>query len=404
MYYLHKDFPINIGIGNYQAITDEQGTLKEELSFDPWDRRRNPTNWTFNDVPDNYLFDRGYTGHEHLDEFVLINMNGRVYDPVIGKFLSPDPLVQLPDYSQNYNRYTYAFNNPLKYVDPSGYSSNTYLKYMMNNYDNFNYRGSYYSFDSETNSFHNSRGNVLNNGGYYYNYTTNEYKNGYGQIVPFGEVYYNYIIPNSTTIPTNGNPFTIESGKLNSKEGYWVTTSSWSPLEREFCSEFRMFCSGEVVAKFYEANSSGGLDGMDYANNTASLTGTFVGGAQYAVGAVKNQSLWTFSYKTSKALKSVGVNVQTRVIKHGVKTILANASRNIAYVGLALSATDILVDGQINASHLLNVGMVGVSAIPVFGWVAGGVYFASDMITIGVSGQSIGQHLDNYVGTPLYDF
>ena len=73
MYYLHKDFPINIGIGNYQAITDEQGTLKEELSFDPWDRRRNPTNWTFNDVPDNYLFDRGYTGHEHLNNFSLIN-------------------------------------------------------------------------------------------------------------------------------------------------------------------------------------------------------------------------------------------------------------------------------------------------------------------------------------------
>ena len=47
MYYLHKDFPIKIGIENYQAITDEQGTLKEELSFDPWGRRRNPTTWTF---------------------------------------------------------------------------------------------------------------------------------------------------------------------------------------------------------------------------------------------------------------------------------------------------------------------------------------------------------------------
>jgi len=152
MYYLHKDFPIVIGKNNYQAITDEQGTLKEELSFDPWGRRRNPINWTFNDVPDNYLFDRGYTGHEHLNKFSLINlnifhfitssglatskfslyyvcenqesanMNGRVYDPFLGRFLSPDNLVQAPDYSQNYNRYTYAFNNPMKYVDPSGYS------------------------------------------------------------------------------------------------------------------------------------------------------------------------------------------------------------------------------------------------------------------------------------------
>ena len=145
MYYLHKDFQ-----NNYHAITDEQGTLKEELSFDPWGRRRNPTNWTFNDVPDNYLFDRGYTGHEHLDEFSLINpdifhfitssglatskfslhyvwenqesanMNGRVYDPVIGKFLSPDNFVQESANSQNFNRYSYCLNNPLIYSDPDG--------------------------------------------------------------------------------------------------------------------------------------------------------------------------------------------------------------------------------------------------------------------------------------------
>lgn len=143
---------------------------------------------------------------------------------------------------------------------------------------------------------------------------------------------------------------------------------------------------------------------MDYVNNTASLTGTLVGGAQYAVGVVKNQSLWTASYKASNALKSVGVNVQTRVIKHGTKTVLANASRNITIVGAGLSLVDIAIDGQVNASHLLNLGMVGVSAVPVVGWIAGGVYFASDMITLGVSGQSIGQHLDNYVGGPLYDF
>jgi hypothetical protein len=48
-------------------------------------------------------------------------MNGRVYDPWLGRFLSPDPFVQAPTYSQNYNRYSYALNNPLKYIDPSGY-------------------------------------------------------------------------------------------------------------------------------------------------------------------------------------------------------------------------------------------------------------------------------------------
>jgi RHS repeat-associated protein len=61
-----------------------------------------------------------YTGHEHLDEFGLIDMNGRMYDPVLGRFLSPDPFVQMPDFSQNFNRYAYCLNNPLRYSDPSG--------------------------------------------------------------------------------------------------------------------------------------------------------------------------------------------------------------------------------------------------------------------------------------------
>ncbi len=66
------------------------------------------------------LTDRGYTMHEHLDDFGLINMNGRVYDPLLGRFLSPDNYIQSPDNPQNYNRYAYALNNPLVYTDPDG--------------------------------------------------------------------------------------------------------------------------------------------------------------------------------------------------------------------------------------------------------------------------------------------
>ncbi len=72
--------------------------------------------------PQPSLGDRGYTFHEHLPQFALINMNGRVYDPVLGRFLSPDPYVQAPTNTQNYNRYSYCINNPLKYVDLSGYT------------------------------------------------------------------------------------------------------------------------------------------------------------------------------------------------------------------------------------------------------------------------------------------
>ena len=63
---------------------------------------------------------RGYTGHEHIDEFGIINMNARMYDPLLGRMLSPDKYVQDATSIQNFNRYTYALNNPLKYTDPDG--------------------------------------------------------------------------------------------------------------------------------------------------------------------------------------------------------------------------------------------------------------------------------------------
>jgi RHS repeat-associated protein len=64
---------------------------------------------------------RGYTGHEHLDDVGLIHMNGRVYDPLVGRMLSPDPLVPSPGDAQSWNAYSYARNDPLGRIDPSGF-------------------------------------------------------------------------------------------------------------------------------------------------------------------------------------------------------------------------------------------------------------------------------------------
>ena len=61
-----------------------------------------------------------FTGHEHLYAFGLINMNGRMYDPLMSAFLSPDNYMQDPTTQQGFNRYAYCMYNPLKYVDPSG--------------------------------------------------------------------------------------------------------------------------------------------------------------------------------------------------------------------------------------------------------------------------------------------
>nr|WP_288132035.1 RHS repeat-associated core domain-containing protein [Microbulbifer sp.] len=51
----------------------------------------------------------------------MIHMNGRLYDPTLGRFLSPDPFVQAPANSQSWNRYSYVFNSPLNFTDPSGF-------------------------------------------------------------------------------------------------------------------------------------------------------------------------------------------------------------------------------------------------------------------------------------------
>ncbi|MFP5471081.1 MAG: FG-GAP-like repeat-containing protein [Bacteroidia bacterium] len=111
-------------LGTIVALTDASGNVVHEQNFDAWGRRRDVNTWEYITTPiatgEDFWWLRGYTGHEHLEEFVLINMNGRLYDPILGRMLSPDNYVQSELFSQSYNRYTYAFNNPLKYTDPDG--------------------------------------------------------------------------------------------------------------------------------------------------------------------------------------------------------------------------------------------------------------------------------------------
>lgn len=64
---------------------------------------------------------RGYTGHEMVEDLGIIHMNGRLYDPAMGRFLQADPYVPEPSDGQSFNRYAYVRNNPLNAVDPSGF-------------------------------------------------------------------------------------------------------------------------------------------------------------------------------------------------------------------------------------------------------------------------------------------
>jgi len=107
IYYAFKDH-----LGSMLNLFDSNATNVFTASYDAWGKQTVSMN--------TFKFHRGFTGHEHLPEFGLINMNGRMYDPTLGRFISPDPFVQMPDYSQNFNRYSYVLNNPLKYTDPTG--------------------------------------------------------------------------------------------------------------------------------------------------------------------------------------------------------------------------------------------------------------------------------------------
>jgi len=112
-------------LGSTEAVLNAAGTVLARTSFAAWGARRG-SNWQ--GVPSQPEWQaiadttrRGYTGHEHLDNVLLVHMNGRVYDPAIGRFISADPFVDGVEGSQGWNRYGYVHNQPLSNTDPTGY-------------------------------------------------------------------------------------------------------------------------------------------------------------------------------------------------------------------------------------------------------------------------------------------
>lgn len=120
--FLHKDY-----LGSILAISDEAGNRLEHRHFDAWG---NLTHLQIGNGPIvtdrgvintfSLLIDRGYTGHEHFMDVGIIHMNGRLYDPLLRRFLNADENIQDPFNTQFYNRYGYVMNNPMMYNDPNG--------------------------------------------------------------------------------------------------------------------------------------------------------------------------------------------------------------------------------------------------------------------------------------------
>ncbi|WP_412522145.1 FG-GAP-like repeat-containing protein [Shewanella algae] len=115
-FYLHKDHQ-----GSTTTITNKSGNVVQQFTYDPWGKQ---TAAYSHSLLNDYIApaaSKGYTGHEGIDNLNLIHMNGRIYDPTLGRFLQADPHIQAPTDTQSYNRYSYVKNNPMSYTDPSGF-------------------------------------------------------------------------------------------------------------------------------------------------------------------------------------------------------------------------------------------------------------------------------------------
>jgi RHS repeat-associated protein len=131
---LREEVMLKDHLGSTHVIVNMDGTNPQYQRFDVWGMRADATTGSTQTLSQSYQTNnpadatktrtrKGFTGHEMVDGAGIVHMQGRIYDPLLGRFLQADPIVQDPLNAQSYNRYTYVFNNPLSLTDPSGYRS-----------------------------------------------------------------------------------------------------------------------------------------------------------------------------------------------------------------------------------------------------------------------------------------
>jgi len=116
--YLQKD-----NLGSIVAVTNSSGSVIQQYVYDTVGKRS--TTFTASGYS-GILTDLGYTSHVQIDFLNVVHMQGRVFDASTARFLSADPVIQSPGNLQSFNRYSYTNNNPLTYVDPSGFDTDYY--------------------------------------------------------------------------------------------------------------------------------------------------------------------------------------------------------------------------------------------------------------------------------------
>src|SRR5580704_369201 len=115
-------------LGSVAVVTDSTGTVLSNgrLFYDPWGKMKlagggNDTNCSLPQVPSGSPTTRGFTGQEQMPNICADNFNARVYNPLLGRFLTPDSVIPDTYAPQSLNRYTYVDNMPLSVTDPTGH-------------------------------------------------------------------------------------------------------------------------------------------------------------------------------------------------------------------------------------------------------------------------------------------
>jgi RHS repeat-associated protein len=420
MYYLYTDYQ-----GSLIAAAKPDGTIVE-FSYDAWGRRRKASDWTDYNVTldalganSSQLFTRGYTGHEHIDDYGLINMNGRVYDPRLGRILSPDNVVQAPDNTQSYNRYSYCLNNPLKYADPSGWSImvgvNYYSDEVLARYSNAYwataFQGSgvawgtpeYYScFTQPQDRYVQGVGNITNDqyqelqwqtlsGGY-----TALYGDKGIQAMMWEQKNGSLVAAQATGSDAKLIASWIEQGfdvGINKKVGQFafrdaVNNGDW---QTAYGVGRPGDNSGEAISD--EATSNGdGHSFMDNANFSFNAAGLY-----YSVQgeALHNELYWVQKNGTIRSTNSIGNNYLFKR-SYNITGELAEdakiASKNFSYAGLAVSGLNMVTDFRF--ANTFDFAMGATAFLPGIGWAIAGSYFISNVAWEAYSGRTIGQSLE----------
>jgi RHS repeat-associated protein len=108
-------------LGSVAVITNQSGNVVQRLSYDAWGKQRHADGSDAACGAITNATTRGFTNQEQMPVGCTVNLNARLYDPSIGKFMAADSIIPDPFNGQSFNRYAYVTNNPLSFTDPTGH-------------------------------------------------------------------------------------------------------------------------------------------------------------------------------------------------------------------------------------------------------------------------------------------